>query len=130
MFYDKTDNETSSGTTATTVGGGSVTINGGKTLQKLYPHISSGVVTASEDLFASMSFSSNDFANSMPLEVPLQPIAAGLGSAVALALPKGAVYKAVNMGMKDTCTINTTLRLSEALTAAGNFIGTVGYTKQ
>jgi hypothetical protein len=33
------------------------------------------------------------------------------------------------MGMKATATISTVLRISEAQTAAGSFIGGVGYTK-
>jgi len=129
MYYDKPDNETNTGTTATTVAGGSITINGGKTLQKLFPHVAPAVVTTSEDYLASMQFNSSSFGNSMPLEVPCQPIASALGALVNIAMPKGAIYKNVNMPMKDTCVINTVLRLSEALTATGNFIGIVGYTK-
>lgn len=129
MFYAKPDNETSTGTTATTVAGNTITVNGGRTLQKLYPVLASGTVTASESYIGSMQFNSNDFDTSEPLEVPVQPIATALGTAIGLGMPKMASYKNVNMGMKSSAQIDTVLRLSEALTAAGNFIGGIGYTK-
>ena len=129
MFYLKPDNETNTGTAATTVAGNTISINDGKVLQSVYGAISAGVVTASESYLASMQFNSNDFDNSQKIEVPLQPMSVGLGALNSALNPKGSYYKNVNMGMKPTCTISTTLRLSEALTATGNFIGGVGYTK-
>jgi hypothetical protein len=129
MFYNKPDNETNSGTAATTVAGNTISINDGKVLQTVYGALSAGVVTASESYLASMQFNSNDFDNSQAIEVPLQPNSVGLGTVTSALNPKGSYYKNVNMGMKPTCTISTTLRLSEALTATGNFIGGVGYTK-
>jgi hypothetical protein len=129
MFYNKPDNETATGTAATTVAGNTISINDGKVLQSVYGAITTGVVTASESYLASMQFNSNDFDNSQRIEVPLQPMSVGLGGAASALNPKGSYYKNVQMGMKPTCTISTTLRLSEALTAAGTFIGGVGYTK-
>jgi hypothetical protein len=129
MFYTKPDDETSTGTTATLVAGNSVTINDGRTLQVLMGQLASGTVTASEALIGSMQFNSNDFDSSLPLEVPLQPVNAGLSTLIGMMQPKTTMYKNVSMGMKKSCTITTALRLSEALTAAGNFIGAVGYTK-
>ena len=76
-----------------------------------------------------MQFNSNDFDNSQAIEVPIQPNSVGLGGLTSALNPKGSYYKNVNMGMKPTCTISTVLRLSESLTATGNFIGGVGYTK-
>ena len=129
LFYTKPDNETAMGTAATTVSGNTIQINGGSVLERLYPNISSGVVTASESYIGSMQFNSNDFDSSQPLEVPVQPIASALGSAVGIGMPKAASYKKVNMGMKSSTLINTVYRMSEALTASGNFIGSVAYTK-
>ena len=129
MYYDKPDNETSSGTSATTVAGNSLTINGGKTLQHLYAEFSSSTPLASKPLLASMIFSSNNFDSSQGLEIALQPVAQGLGATLATLQPKGNVRRNVGMGMKSTCVINTTLRLSSALTTAGNFIAGIGYTK-
>ena len=128
-YYLKPDNETNTGTAATTVAGGNITINGGKTLTDLYATVTAGTVTASEDYIGSMAFTSNDFDNSMPLEVPVQPMASCLSTLVGVMLPKMSVYHNVNMGMKSSCVINTTYRQSEALTATGNFIAGVGYTK-
>jgi hypothetical protein len=129
MFYNKPDNETSTGTAATTVAGNSITINDGKTLQAVYGAVSMGTVTASNSLLASMQFNSNDFDNSQAIEVPIQPNSVGLGGLTSALNVKGSYYKNVNMGMKQTATISTVLRVSEALAAAGNFIGGVGYTK-
>jgi len=129
MFYNKPDNETAVGTTATVVQGNTISINDGKVLQSVYGAISPGVVTASESFIASMQFNSNDFDNSQAIEIPLQPMSVGLGGVTSALNPKGSYYKNVNMGMKPTVTITTALRLSEAQTASGSFIGGVGYTK-
>lgn len=129
MFYEKPDNETSTGTAATTVNGNTMTINGGKTLQVLMGQISAGTVLASESYIASLQFNSANFDNSQDLEIPLQPVSVGLAGLNSALQPKTSIYKNVSMGMKLTSTIATILRLSEALTNAGNFIGGIGYTK-
>jgi hypothetical protein len=129
QFYTKPDNETATGTTATTVAGNTITVNGGTMLTKLYPVVTGGVVTASQSYIATMQFNSNDFGSSQALEVPCQPIGSALGSNIGTGIPKMASYKNVNMPMKSSCTINTVLRLSEAITASGNFIGGLAYQK-
>ena len=129
MFYTAPANETATGTTATTIAGQSMSINDGKTLQSIFGAISPGVVTASESYLGSLQFNSNDFDNSQELEVPVQPMSVGLGALNSALNLKGSHYKNVSMGMKKTVTINTVLRLSEALTATGNFLAGVGYTK-
>lgn len=129
MFWQKPDDETSTGTTATTVAGASIAINDGKSIQTLVAAMARTTITASESNLASMQFNSNDFDNSQALEVPIQPVSVGLGTLASGLNPKGSIYKNVNMGMKPTCTINTVLRLSEAITVAGSFIGGVGYHK-
>lgn len=129
MFWAKPDNETSTGTAATTVAGNSITINDGTSVQALTAAVSAGTITASESYLSSMQFNSNDFDNSQALEIPIQPNSVGLSTLASALNVKGTTYKNVNMGMKPTCVINTVLRLSEALTAAGNFIGGVGYYK-
>lgn len=129
MFYDKPNNETSTGTAATTVAGGSITIEGGNMLEVLMMELSAGTVLASQSYIASMQFNSSNFANSQDIEVALQPVGASLSTLIGLLQPKASIRKNVHMGMKSSCTINTVLRLSEALTNAGNFIGVVGYRK-
>ena len=129
MFYEKPDNETSTGTAATTVSGGVITINGGTMLKTLMAELGAGTVLASQSYIASMQFNSPNFENSQSIEVPLQPVSVGLSTLIGTGQPKAAIYKNVNMGMKPTTTITTVLRLSEALTNAGNFIGAVGYLK-
>ena len=129
MFYTKPDNETSTGTAATTVTGSSVTINGGRFLESIYPVVTPVTPTASESLIGDIQISSDDFDNSMPLRVPIQPVATALGATVTMMLSKMAVYKNIHRGMKSSAVINTSYRQSEALTVAGNFIAGFGYTK-
>ncbi len=129
MYYDKPDNETSTSTTATTVSGGTITINGGRMLQVLMGELSAGTVLASQSYISSLAFNSPNFDNSQTLEIALQPVSTGLSTLIGTLQPKGSMRKNVSMGMKSTCTITTVLRLSEALTNAGNFIGAVGYNK-
>ena len=87
------------------------------------------VVTASESFIGSISVTSNDFENSMPLKVPCQPISTALGSHVSTMIAKQPVYKNIHMGMKSSCLISNTLTIDEAQTATGNFAVGYGYTK-
>ena len=129
MYYEKPDNETSTGTAATTVTGGTITINGGKSLEILMAEVAAVTPLAGESSIGSMQFNSPNFDNSQALEVPLQPLVQGLGATLAFLQVKAAIYKNVSMGMKSTATITTVYRQSEALNAAFSFIGGVGYTK-
>tara|TARA_R110002012_G_scaffold186831_2_gene353597 strand:+ start:31 stop:846 length:816 start_codon:yes stop_codon:yes gene_type:complete len=129
MFYDLPTNESNTGVAATSVAGENFTINDGKWLETITPLVTAGVVTASESYLASIEISSNDFDNSMPLKVPCQPIATALGSHVSVGIPKLPSYHNIHMGMKSSCLISQTLTLDEALTATGNFIAGIGYTK-
>jgi len=129
MFYDLPTNETSSGTSQTTVAGEDLTINDGVFLEEIAPVLVPATVTASESYLAEIKVTSNDFENSMPLNVPCQPIATALGSHVSTLIGKLPRYKNIHMGMKSSCTISNSLVLEEALTAAGNFIVGYGYTK-
>jgi len=128
-FYTTPSSETSTGTAATSVAGGTMTINDGLWLEDLYAVVTPGTVTASESYIGYMDFSSNDFENSMPLKIPIQPVAAGLGSAISIHMPKMFSVHNVHMGMKSTVTLNTAYNQEEALTAAANFYTSVGYTK-
>ena len=129
MFYDMPTNETNTGTSATQISGENLTINDGTFLETITPVLVGGVVTASNSIIGSISVSSNDFENSMPLKVPCQPTSMALGSHVSVGIPKLPSYHNIHMGMKSSCTISQTLTLSEGLTAAGNWICGVGYTK-
>ena len=129
MFYDSVSNETNTGTAATTVSGENLTINDGTFLETITPVLVNGVVTASESFIGSISVSSNDFENSMPLKVPCQPTSVALGSAIGVGLAKQPVYKNIHMGMKSSCLISHSLTLDEAQTATGNFAVGYGYTK-
>ncbi len=129
MFYTKADDEVSTGTAATTVAGNNITINDGKTLQIVTAVMNLTTVTASQSIMASMQFNSNDFDTSQALEVPIQPVSAGLSTLIGMLNIKGSIYKRINRGMKSTCTISTTLRVSELQTVAGTFISGLGYTK-
>jgi hypothetical protein len=114
MFYDSVTNETNTGTAATTVQGENLTINDGAFLESITPVLVNAVVTAQESLIGTISVSSNDFENSMPLKVPCQPTATALGSAIGVGTAKQPVYKNIHMGMKSSCLISNSLTLDEA----------------
>ncbi len=129
MYYDKPDNETSSGTAATKVAGNSMTINGGNMLQNLYASMALATPLASKPQLATMEFSSANFNSSQGLEIALQPVGMGLGATLSAGQPVGTKRKNVGMGMKSTCVINTALTVASAMTTASNFIAGIGYTK-
>ena len=128
-FYDMPTNETSSGTAATSVAGENVTINDGVFLEDIIPTVVSGVVTASESYIGYMSVTSNDFGNSMPLNVPVQPISTALGTTTSVGIAKNPHYTNIHMPMKSSCLISHSYVQDEALTATGAFTITYGYTK-
>ena len=129
MYFDKPNNETSSGTAATKVSGNSITVNGGKMLQQLFASFAMTTPLASKPLLGSMTFSSANFNSSQGLEIAVQPVGQGLGTTLSAGQPKGTTKKNVGMGMKATCVIDTALTVASALTTAGNFIAGIGYTK-
>ena len=129
MFYEKPDNETAVGTAATTVTGGSMTINGGSMLQVLGCEMASATVTASQHYSGIFQFSSSNFENSQDLSIAVQPKSVGLSTLASALNVKASMRFNVGMGMKPTTTINTALVVTQALTGGGNFIGFVGYNK-
>jgi len=124
-FYDLPTNETNTGTSATQVSGEDITINDATYLEGIYPLVVPAVVTASESYIGYMSVSSNDFGNSMPLKVPIQPISTALGSHVSVYVAKMPHYSNIHMPMKSSCLISHTYTQEEALTATANF--QIGY---
>ena len=129
MFYDSVSDETATGTSATTIQGNNLTINDGVFLETITPVLVNAVVTASESFIGTMSVTSNDFDNSLPLNIPCQPTSIALGSHVSPMLAKQPVYKNIHMGMKSSCLISHSLTIDEAQTATGNFAIGYGYTK-
>ncbi len=129
MYYEKPDNETSTGTAATTVAGASFTINGGRKLQHLYGEVANVTPLAAESIIGSFQFNSANFDSSQTLTIAGQPIGVGLGATLSEGQPAANKRKNVDMGMKDTCTINTIYEQSLAVTSAMNFIHAIGYTK-
>jgi len=128
-FYHKADNE-SSFTTATTTSGNSFTINDGMWCEDLYVSAFTAVYTVSQSLSGYGEFSSNDFGNSLPLKVPLQPGGAGLGSVGTQGILKLGAYHNTHMPMKTSCKINTSFTNDVTQTGTCSFVMGVGYTKQ
>ena len=127
-FYNKPDDETNY-TTATTTSGNAFTVNNGAWLEDLYVASVPVTPTVSESIAGYMEFSSNDFGNSMPLRVPVQPAGAGLAGTLTTPQLKLASYHNTHMPMKTSCTINTTYTNDIGQTGTGTFLGGVGYTK-
>lgn len=129
QFYTAPTNETNTGTAAGEVAGNDITINGGRAINILGGCTTTGVVTASEDVEGRYQLSSVNFNGvPSPQRYVIQPIAAALGTAVAVAVPAD-VRNKVMIPIGNSFLANTALQLDEALTATGNFILWVGYKK-
>lgn len=129
QYYTAPANETNTGTAAGFVAGNDITINGGRVLNMISCVLTNGVVTASEDIHGRGQMSSVNFIGvPSPLVYVSQPIAAALGTAVAVAIP-GDRIKKINVPIAPSFVGNTAFNLDEALTATGNFINWVGYLK-
>jgi len=128
-FYHKPDDETTF-TTATTTTGNSFTINDGMWLEDMYVSAFTAVYTVSQSLTGYGSFTSNDFGNSLPLKVPIQPGCASLGATGTQATLALASYHNTHMPMKTSCKINTAFTNDIVSTGNTAFIMGVGYTKQ
>ena len=128
-FYHKPDDE-STFSTATTTTGNSFTINDGMWVEDLYVSVWQAVYTVSQSLIGYGSFSSNDFGNSLPLKVPMQPGGAGLGNAGTTGILQLASYHNIHMPMKTSCKINTAFTNDVTTSGTNSFILGVGYTKQ
>ena len=128
-FYHKPDAETNF-TTATTVSGNGFTINDGMWVEDLYVSVFTAVYTVSQSLAGYGEFSSNDFGNSLPLKVPMQPGAGALGNAGTQGILKLASYHNTHMPMKTSCKINTSFTSDVTQTGTCSFIMGVGYTQR
>ena len=128
-FYHKPDNE-STFTGATTNSGNDFTINDGMWLEDMYVSVFAGTPTVSQSFAGYGEFSSNDFGNSLPLKVPMQPGACGLAGTTTPGMLQLASYHNTHMPMKTSCKISTSFTNDVAQTATSRFIMGVGYTKQ
>lgn len=129
-FYDKVTNETNTGTAATTVEGGTIQINGGRVLTDAYFTVVPVTPTVGDPFIGEFTIFSNDFDDSMPLDMPFQPVSAFLGATGAMLLPKMTHYGNLSKGMKNSTLINTRARFGVAQAATGTFIHGVGYQKR
>lgn len=129
QFYTAPANETNTGTSQGETAGNDITINGGRTINQVYCILTPGVITASEDIHGRGTISSSNFKGvPSPQRFHAQPIAAGLGTAVSVAIPGDRRWK-TNIPIENSFVANTSFLLDEALTATGNFIVGVGYLK-
>lgn len=128
-YYSAPAAETSTGTAAGNVAGNNLEINSGNYIDQVYSILTPGTVTASEDIHGRGQLASSDFLN-----VPsthrfhAQPIAAGLGTAVSVAIGRDR-WNAVHLPINRSFVGETSFNLDEALTAAANFIVGVRYKK-
>ena len=128
-FYHKPDNE-STFTTATTTTGNDFTINDGMWLEDMYVSVFAGTPTVSQSFSGYGTFSSNDFGNSLPLKVAMQPGACGLAGTTTPGNLALASYHNTHMPMKTSCKISTSFTNDVTQSATSRFIMGVGYTKQ
>ena len=129
MFYDKPANETATGTAATTVTGNTIQINDGKMLMSAYFAAVYTTPVAGDPIVGQFGIASNNFDDSMGLDMPMQPVGAFLGATAGTFLPKLTAYHNLVKGMKSSCLITTSARFGVAIGTTGSFIHGVGYHK-
>ena len=133
QFYQKPDNESSTGTAlGERIAGNSITITGGREVNYLSVVIGTEVALLSEHVFGFGGFESSDFLTSMPYRVAVQPLNAGLGANVnyqgdgisSYQMPVGS-----GIPIAGRTVINTFFTNVDALGTAGVFVNGVGYIK-
>lgn len=131
VFWDGPTDETSTGTAAANgILGQAFTLNATRQsiLRYLYTVLGVGTVTASEAYMATGVISSNDVMTSMPVKGSAQPMATGVHTFLEVMQPNNLVHE-IWVPAKPTARIQTTLNLTEALTAAGNWYQGVGFLR-
>ena len=76
-------------------------------LEDMYVSVFAGTPTVSQSISGYGEFSSNDFGNSLPLKVPMQPGACGLAGTMTPGNLQLASYHNTHMPMKTSCKIST-----------------------
>lgn len=128
VFWDHVSTTTSSGTAAASVSLPSITVNGASALGMTYANFSVGTVTASESYVGYLSVSSNDLTPVQTIRSAIQPVGAGLGTAVEVLQEDQRLY-AQFMGIRPTATLTATYTQEEALTSAATVVWGVGYIR-
>jgi len=128
-FYDKPANETSTGTVATTVQGNTLQINDGIMLMDAYFAAVYTTPVAGDPIVGQFNLASNNFDDSMALDMPMQPVGSFLGATSGTFLAKLTAYHNLFKGMKSSCLITTSARFGVAIGTAGSFIHGIGYIK-
>lgn len=131
VFWDGTTDETSTGTAAANgILGQAFTLNAPRQsiIRYLYTVLGVGTVTASEAYMATGVLAGNDFMTSMPAKGTAQPMVTGVHTFLEVMQPNNLTHE-MWIPCKPTARIQTTLNLTEAVTAAGNWYQGVGFLR-
>jgi hypothetical protein len=127
-FWEAVEDETLTGTAAAQVSIGQITVNNATRLKNLYGHIGVGTVTASESYIGQIEANSPDLSPIQTVRAYIQPVGAGLGTAVEVLQPD-AKYWDEDLMLNPTATISAQGTLDESLTAQGNYVWGIGFER-
>ena len=128
QFYLASTNETASGTTAATIAGGGMTINGASGLNMWYGQLLPVTVVASESYAGYMEMTSADFRSVQRLRYWPYQVTAGLSTLITTIVPDQMYYEGW-LPINPTTTISDNFIQLETVNAAYNFINGVGFVR-
>jgi len=128
QFYLAQTDETASGTTAATIAGAAITINGAQAVNFYYGQLMPVTVVASESYAGYMEFNSSDFTEVQRVRWSPYQITAGLSTLVTTITPDQMYYEGW-LPVRPTATIANNFIQLETVNAAYNFIAGLGFVR-
>lgn len=128
QFYLASANETDSGTTAATIAGEAITVNGARALNFWYGQLMPVTVVASESYTGYMELNSSDFTEIQRVRFAPYQITAGLSTTVTTIVPDQMYYEGY-VPVRNTATISNSFIQTETVNAAYDFIVGVGFQR-
>jgi hypothetical protein len=128
QFYLASTDETDSGTTAATIAGGAITLNGALALNMWYGQLMPVTVVASESYAGYMELTSPDFSEVQRIRYAPYQITTGLSTLITTIVPDQMYYEGW-CPVNSTVTIANNFIQTETVNAAYDFINGVGFVR-
>ena len=126
QVYSKLSTFTNTGTAATTVSGGTVTIVGGKRIIELGGFAVGTTVAALKGLAGHLVFTSDNFTPAWVQHLPVEPASGQVDTLITECIA-GVARKKVMVDITGKITIAVGFNLAVALTTTGNFVAQIMY---
>lgn len=126
QVYSKISTFTNTGTAATTVSGGTISIVGGRQIIELAGYAVGTTVAALKGLGGHFIFTSDNFTPSWTLHLPIEPASGQVDTNIVECIA-GVSRKKIAMDISSKLTITIGFNLAVALTTTGNFVAQLIY---